>query len=191
MLFLAFLSVYAKLCFLSRKFSISVICLPIIHLLYSKTPPSADGVAERQCCHSPWRAWQQEDSRIFFIFRAVNVSRVPYLAPLKKIQGRSFFAFYSSLLSQNIFTGLRHKAAQNSLFPLNFFPKGCFSFRYATDTDRLRKRERWKKNTASSWTYSRSLSLPHQKRAVERKERLSLKNKNGRFKPVFSCLSEH
>ena len=147
-------------------------------------------VAERQCRHPPL-AWRQEDSRIFFTSPERSVSRVPYLAPLKKIQGRSFFAFYSSLISQNIYTGLRHKAAQNSLFPLNFFPKGCFYFRYATDTDRLRKRERWKKNTASSWTYSRSLSLPHQKRAVERKERLSLKNKNGRFKPVFSCLSEH
>ena len=107
------------------------------------------GAAKRRHSHSrggkamsppAQRAWRQEDSRIFFIFRAVNVSRVPYLAPLKKIQGRSFFAFYSSLISQNIFTGLRHKAAQNSLFPLNFFPKGCFPFKYATDTDRLRKR---------------------------------------------------
>ena len=98
-------------------------------------------VAERQCRHPPL-AWRQEDSRIFFTSPERSVSRVPYLAPLKKIQGRSFFAFYSSLFSQNIFTGLRHKAAQNSLFPLNFFPKGRFYFRYATDTDRLRKRER-------------------------------------------------
>ena len=96
-------------------------------------------VAERQCRHPPL-AWRQEDSRIFFTSPERSVSRVPYLAPLKKIQGRSFFAFYSSLISQNIYTGLRHKAAQNSLFPLNFFPKGCFPFKYATDTDRLRKR---------------------------------------------------
>ena len=98
-------------------------------------------VAERQCRHPPL-AWRQEDSRIFFTSPERSVSRVPYLAPLKKIQGRSFFAFYSSLFSQNIYTGLRHKAAQNSLFPLNFFPKGCFPFKYATDTDRLRKRVR-------------------------------------------------
>ena len=100
-------------------------------------------MAERQCRHPPL-AWRQEDSRIFFTSPERSVSRVPYLAPLKKIQGRSFFAFYSSLISQNIYTGLRHKAAQNSLFPLNFFPKGCFPFRYATDTDRLRKRVKWR-----------------------------------------------
>ena len=84
-------------------------------------------VAERQCRHPPL-AWRQEDSRIFFTSPERSVSRVPYLAPLKKIQGRSFFAFYSSLFSQNIFTGLRHKAAQTHFLPCIFFFRGAFLF---------------------------------------------------------------
>ena len=139
--FLAFLSVYAKLSFLSRKFSLCVIYLPIMCLWCSKAPPPAFAWRKGNVATRP-NGRGDKKIRAFSSFSERSVSRVPYLAPLKKIQGRSFFAFYSSLLSQNIFTGLRHKAAQNSLFPLNFFPKGCFYFRYATDTDRLRKRER-------------------------------------------------
>ena len=140
MLFLAFQSIYTNIALLSRKYLFTLYFYQYFPSLII-TPLIGSAVAERQCRHPPL-AWRQEDSRIFFTSPERSVSRVPYLAPLKKIQGRSFFAFYSSLFSQNIFTGLRHKAAQNSLFPLNFFPKGCFPFKYATDTDRLRKRVR-------------------------------------------------
>ena len=123
-----------------KKISLRVIFLPIFPILNNYTAnrlrrsgkamsPPAAGVATRRFAH-------------FLHFQSGQCQSRTIFSTPKKIQGRSFFAFYSSLISQNIYTGLRHKAAQNSLFPLNFFPKGCFPFKYATDTDRLRKRVR-------------------------------------------------
>ena len=61
--FLAFLNIYTQLPFLSRKFSLSVICLPFIYLMVQQNAairrwrggkamsPSADGVATRRFAH--------------------------------------------------------------------------------------------------------------------------------------------
>ena len=174
--FLAFLSVYAKLCFLSRKFSISVICLPIIHLLYSKTPPSADGVAERQCCHSLWRAWQQEDSH-FLTSPERSVSRVQRHSTAKKnSRPTRHLLFIPRRKLKSISTGLRHKP-QMPRFPSWVFFVRCAFWR-ARDWHRPAPEEsKMKRKALLHHEYLRSLSLPHQKSVKKEEGRISVKKK--------------
>ena len=72
--FLAFLSVYAKLSFLSRKFSVSVICLPFTWLQCSKTPPPAFAWRKGNVATRP-NGRGDKKIRISHFSRAVSQSR--------------------------------------------------------------------------------------------------------------------
>ena len=137
--FLAFLSVYAKLSFLSRKFALCVIYLPIMCLWCSKTPPFAfawrkgnvatrpTGVATRRFAH-------------FLTSPERSVSRVQRHSTAKKnsrpTQHLLFIprrTFKTLILS----CGINRKCL---VFRLEFFLFAVLFEEHATDTDRLRKR---------------------------------------------------
>ena len=141
--FLAFLSVYAKLSFLSRKFSLSVIYLPIMCLWCSKTPPFAfawrkgnvatrpTGVATRRFAH-------------FLTSPERSVSRVQRHSTAKKnSRPTRHLLFIPRRKSKSISTGLRHKP-QMPRFPSWVFLFAVLFEEHATDTDRLRKRVKWR-----------------------------------------------
>ena len=195
--FLAFLSVYAKLSFLSRKFALCVIYLPIMCLWCSKTPPFAfawrkgnvatrpTGVATRRFAH-------------FLTSPERSVSRVQRHSTAKKnSRPTRHLLFIPRRKSKSISTGLRHKP-QMPRFPSWVFFVRCAFWR-ARDWHRPAPEEsKMKRKALLHHELLRSFSLPHLKRVrrvkkyfLWRKISYLMEMKNGRFKPVFSCLSEH
>ena len=72
--FLAFLSVYAKLSFLSRKFALCVIYLPIMCLWCSKTPPFAFAWRKGNVATRRWRGDKKIRAFSSFSERSISVA---------------------------------------------------------------------------------------------------------------------
>ena len=139
--FLAFLSVYAKLSFLSRKFALCVIYLPIMCLWSSKTPPFAFAWRKGNVATRP-TAWRQEDSRIFSLLQSGQSVACKGIAQLKKTQDPLDICYLFLEESQKasvLGCGINRKCL---VFRLEFFLFAVLFEEHATDTDRLRKRVR-------------------------------------------------
>ena len=98
-------------------------------------------VAERQCRHPPL-AWRQEDSRIFSLLQSGQSVACKGIAQLKKTQDPLDICYLFLEESQKasvLGCGINRKCL---VFRLEFFLFAVLFEEHATDTDRLRKRER-------------------------------------------------
>ena len=142
------------------------------------SPPAA-GVATRRFAH-------------FFTSPGGQSAACKGIAQLKKTQDPlSICYLFLEERSKTLILscGINRKCL---VFRLEFFLFAVLFEEHATDTDRLRKRVRWREKRCFIMNFIRSLSLPHQKRAsggngrgLSLKEICFMKKEKTGLKPVF------
>ena len=140
--FLAFLGVYAKLSFLSRKFALCVIYLPIMCLWCSKTPPFAFAWRKGNVATRPNGRGDKKIRAFSSPLQSGQSVACKGIAQLKKTQDPLDICYLFLEESQKasvLGCGINRKCL---VFRLEFFLFDVLFEEHATDTDRLRKRER-------------------------------------------------
>ena len=142
MLFFGFSKCLRQVIFLVKKIFAFRYLFTISVVIVQQDAATRFRVAERQCRHSPL-AWRQEDSH-FFHFQSGQSVACKGIAQLKKTQDPLDICYLFLEESQKasvLGCGINRKCL---VFRLEFFLFAVLFEEHATDTDRLRKRVRWR-----------------------------------------------